>query len=102
MKSVWADDWSRLLLKELFPLARQKQRHFILHVGPTNSGKSYEAVEALKNAESGIYLAPLRLLAYEKYEELNEAGCYCSLKTGEEEIAVPGATLQSSTVEILR
>ncbi len=25
---------------DLFPLARQKERHFILHIGPTNSGKS--------------------------------------------------------------
>ena len=86
---------------ELFPLAREMQRHFVLHIGPTNSGKSYEALEALKEADTGIYLAPLRLLAYEKYEELNEAGVYCSLKTGEEEITVPGATIRSSTIEIL-
>lgn len=86
---------------DLFPLARDMQRHFVLHVGPTNSGKSYEALEALKEADTGIYLAPLRLLAYEKYEELNEAGVYCSLKTGEEEITVPGATIRSSTIEIL-
>ncbi len=86
---------------ELFPLAREMQRHFVLHIGPTNSGKSYEALEALKEAETGVYLAPLRLLAYEKYEELNEAGVYCSLKTGEEEITVPGAMIRSSTIEIL-
>ncbi len=86
---------------ELFPLARAMFRHFVLHIGPTNSGKSYQAIEALKKAKSGIYLAPLRLLAYEKYEELNEAGCWCTLKTGEEEITVPRASLQSSTIEML-
>ncbi len=86
---------------DLFPLARATFRHFILHIGPTNSGKSYDAIEALKKAESGIYLAPLRLLAYEKYEELNEAGCWCSLKTGEEEVMVPRASVQSSTIEML-
>ena len=86
---------------DLFPLARQMQRHFILHIGPTNSGKSYEALEALKEADTGVYLAPLRLLAYEKYEELNEAGVFCSLKTGEEEILVPGAAIRSSTIEVL-
>ena len=86
---------------DLFPLARATFRHFILHIGPTNSGKSYDAIEALKKAESGIYLAPLRLLAYEKYEELNEAGCWCSLKTGEEEVIVPRASVQSSTIEML-
>lgn len=86
---------------ELFPLARSIQRHFILHIGPTNSGKSYAAIEALKKAETGVYLAPLRLLAYEKYEELNEKGYPCYLKTGEEEILVDNAQLQSSTIEIL-
>ncbi|MBR3748347.1 MAG: hypothetical protein IKN28_00535, partial [Firmicutes bacterium] len=86
---------------DLFPLARQKKRHFILHIGPTNSGKSYDALNALKEAESGIYLAPLRLLAYEKFEELNEAGCPCSLKTGEEEIGIPFSRVQSSTIEVL-
>ena len=86
---------------ELFPLARAMFRHFVLHIGPTNSGKSYDAIEALKHADSGIYLAPLRLLAYEKYEELNEAGCLCSLKTGEEQVYVRDARLQSSTIEML-
>jgi len=86
---------------ELFPLARQMKRHFILHIGPTNSGKSHDAIEALKTAESGIYLAPLRLLAFEKFEELNEAGCPCTLKTGEEEIGIPFSYLQSSTIEVL-
>ena len=86
---------------DLFPLARQKKRHFILHIGPTNSGKSYDALNALKTAEKGIYLAPLRLLAYEKFEELNEAGCPCSMKTGEEEIGIPFSRVQSSTIEVL-
>ncbi len=86
---------------ELFPLARQKQRRFILHIGPTNSGKSYDAINALKECASGIYLAPLRLLAYEKFEELNDAGCPCTLKTGEEEIGIPFSYLQSSTIEVL-
>ena len=41
---------------DLFPLARAMRRHFILHIGPTNSGKTYDAIERLKNAESGVYL----------------------------------------------
>ena len=86
---------------DLFPLARQKKRRFILHIGPTNSGKSYDALNVLKEAEKGIYLAPLRLLAYEKFEELNEAGCPCSMKTGEEEIGIPFSRVQSSTIEVL-
>ncbi|MBO4880659.1 MAG: hypothetical protein J5555_03155, partial [Firmicutes bacterium] len=86
---------------DLFPLARQKKRQFVLHIGPTNSGKSYDALNVLKTAEKGIYLAPLRLLAYEKFEELNEAGCPCSMKTGEEEIGIPFSRVQSSTIEVL-
>ncbi len=85
---------------ELFPLARERKRHFVLHVGPTNSGKTYEALEALKRAESGAYLAPLRLLAYEKYEELNRAGCPCSLLTGEEGIDVEEPRVISCTIEM--
>ena len=86
---------------ELFPLARQIKRRFVLHIGPTNSGKSYDAVNALKEARTGIYLAPLRLLAFEKFEELNTDGYPCTLKTGEEEIGIPFANLQSSTIEVL-
>ena len=42
-----------------YPLAREKKRHFILHIGATNTGKTYEALQDLKRAESGVYLAPL-------------------------------------------
>ena len=86
---------------ELFPLARKMQRHFVLHIGPTNSGKTYEAVRELMAAESGIYLAPLRLLAYEQYETMNSSGCPCSMITGEERILMPGSFHQSSTIEMM-
>jgi len=49
----------------------KKPRKIFLHFGPTNSGKSYEAVRRLvKSEKNGVYCAPLRLLAWEKYEEL--------------------------------
>ena len=86
---------------DLFPLARAMKRHFIIHIGPTNSGKTYEAIERLKEAESGVYLAPLRLLAYEQYDTLNRAGADCTLVTGEERRVVEGAMLRSSTIEML-
>ncbi len=86
---------------KLFPLAREMERHFILHIGPTNSGKTYEAMEELKNAPSGIYLAPLRLLAYEQYDRMNRDGCPCSMITGEERILMPGSFHQSSTIEMM-
>lgn len=71
---------------KLFPLAREMKRHFILHVGPTNSGKTYAAMERLKEKGSGIYLAPLRLLAFEQYEALNGSGYVCSLTQEKKEV----------------
>ena len=96
LKSETPEDYT-----DLFPLARQMKRHFILHIGPTNSGKTYEAMEDLKKAANGIYLAPLRLLAYEQYDKLNRDGCPCSMITGEERILMPGSFHQSSTIEMM-
>ncbi|WP_051208867.1 helicase-related protein [Butyrivibrio sp. WCD3002] len=86
---------------KLFPLARLMKRKFIIHIGPTNSGKTYQALEDLKKSENGIYLAPLRLLAYEQYEKMNREGVPCSMITGEERILMPGSFHQSSTIEML-
>ena len=86
--------------RDLYPLARQMRRRFILHLGPTNSGKTYEGVERLRYARNGIYLGPLRLLAAEQFETLNMDGTPCSLVTGEEQIRVPDSRVQSSTVEM--
>ncbi len=86
---------------DLYPLARRMNRHFIIHAGPTNSGKTYQAIQALKKAESGVYLGPLRLLAYEQFESMNYDECACNLLTGEETIHIPGAKHQASTVEML-
>ena len=86
--------------RDLYPLARKMRRHFYLHLGPTNSGKTYEGVERLHGALRGIYLGPLRLLAAEQFEALNLDDVPCSLITGEEQILVPGSRVQSSTVEM--
>ncbi len=48
-----------------YPEARGMKRHFILHIGPTNSGKTYQALQRLRQAYRGIYLGPMRLLALE-------------------------------------
>ncbi|KAK4519679.1 uncharacterized protein ATC70_009918 [Mucor velutinosus] len=86
---------------EWFPDARQMKRKIILHVGPTNSGKTYRALKQLEQAESGIYCGPLRLLAHEIFEKMNEKGVACNLLTGEERREVaPFAPLTSSTVEM--
>jgi ATP-dependent RNA helicase SUPV3L1/SUV3 len=78
----------------------QTNRRFSYFVGPTNSGKTYAALEELRAAESGIYLAPLRLLALEVAERLRELNVPASLVTGEERVIWPGARHVSSTVEM--
>ncbi len=68
--------------------------------GPTNSGKTHAAIELLREAESGVYLAPLRLLALEIHERLNDLGVDASLVTGEERVVNPAARHISATVEM--
>jgi chromosome segregation ATPase len=68
---------------EWYPRARLDKRRIIFHAGPTNSGKTYNALQRLKQANKGMYLAPLRLLAAEIYENLNAEGIYIDLLTGE-------------------
>ncbi len=88
-------------LKELFPLARSMNRKLKFFVGPTNSGKTYNAMEELKKANSGLYLAPLRLLALEGHEELKEAKIESSLITGEEQLINEEASHICSTIEMM-
>ncbi len=80
--------------------ARTLHRMFVLHVGPTNSGKTYDAIEDLKTHTPGAYLGPLRLLALEMFDKLNDAGIPCSMLTGEESIPVEGAQVVASTIEL--
>jgi ATP-dependent RNA helicase SUPV3L1/SUV3 len=89
-----------------FEVASRMQRKFIALLGPTNSGKTHRAMEALAKAGSGVYLAPLRLLALENYERLQAARPHgepikVSLVTGEERRLEEGATHVASTVEML-
>lgn len=82
--------------------AREIKRKIVYHMGPTNSGKTYHAIESLSKAEKGCYLAPLRLLAAELYDTLNNKGCVTTLLTGEEVIEKEGSTHYSSTIEMAR
>lgn len=86
---------------DYYPEARKLNRHFILHVGGTNTGKTYNSLQRLKEVSSGVYLGPLRLLAFEVQENLMSAGVKCSLVTGEERKIVEGAYHVASTVEML-
>ncbi len=84
-----------------YSLARSLKREMHFKVGPTNSGKTHDALIALQNAASGIYLAPLRLLAMEIRDRLTAAGIACNLITGEERVMVPGARHTASTIEMM-
>jgi ATP-dependent RNA helicase SUPV3L1/SUV3 len=76
-------------------------RTFEYYAGPTNSGKTHAALERLREVESGVYLAPLRLLALEVHERLGELGVPTSLVTGEERMLNAHARHVSATVEMV-
>mgnify|MGYP002515176947 CR=1 FL=1 len=86
-------------LLKLYPAMNNIKREFKFILGPTNSGKTHNALIHLKEAKSGIYLGPLRMLAQEKYEELLKDGISTSLLTGEKKIIDISATHVSATVE---
>ncbi len=87
--------------KDEYPAARAMRRHFILHIGGTNTGKTYAGFQRMKRARNGVYLAPLRLLAMEAQETLLDAGVACALCTGEEEDWAEGDTHICATAEKL-
>ena len=101
------DDLFQQLLEKMIPdhpkdeysETRKMKRKFIIHTGPTNSGKTFDALTKLKSVNKGIYLSPLRLLALEVFEKLNVEGTPCHLLTGEENIQVPNGNHIACTVE---
>lgn len=87
--------------KDEYEDARKIERKVFLHLGETNTGKTYNAIERLKSGKKGVYLSPLRILALENYERLNREGVLCNLLTGEEEIIIEKARHLSCTIEKL-
>ncbi len=70
-------------------------------LGPTNTGKTYIAIEKMFQFESGIFGLPLRLLAREVYDKcVNKVGAEkVALITGEEKIIPSSACYFICTVE---
>lgn len=109
----WAGVPQRTLQQELllkptqwFTDTRRMQRKIILHLGPTNSGKTFRSLQKLKTVSKGYYGGPLRLLAREVYDKFHEEGTPCNLLTGEEiveEIDSFGnkAGITSGTIEMI-
>jgi len=81
---------------------RSLKRKIIYHMGPTNSGKTYHAIERLASVPKGCYLAPLRLLAAELFDTLNSKNVVTNLLTGEEVVEKENATHYSSTIEMAK
>jgi ATP-dependent RNA helicase SUPV3L1/SUV3 len=104
MNASFKEQLNKLLncdLKSLYPTARQMKRKLYFYVGATNSGKTYSAMQELMSADTGTYLAPLRLLALENYEYLNKNNIPSSLITGEEQKLREDAFHICSTIEML-
>ena len=70
-------------------------------LGPTNTGKTFYAMERMLSHSSGIIGFPLRLLARENYDKaVSEVGkSKVALVTGEEKIIPPSAKYFCCTVE---
>ncbi len=103
MRRSEAQENLRRQLLEVFPTwegSEREDQRIILHIGQTNSGKTYHGLNNLIRAGSGWYLSPLRLLAHEVYDTLNRRGVLCSLLTGEEAIPVDGARITAATIEM--
>lgn len=82
-----------------FPKARGMTRRFYFHYGPTNSGKTFDSLQALRRASSGVYCAPLKALATQVWSSLN-ATVPCDLLIGDERRFGGSAEHVSCTVEM--
>ena len=73
----------------------------VAHLGPTNSGKTHDALRVLVESGRGIYAAPLRMLAQEAHRRLSaEIGDErVGLVTGEERVN-PDAPIICCTAEM--
>lgn len=98
-----AADFTNFHEQEIFKKARGLfPRRFIYHAGPANSGKTHKAVERLKQAKTGVYCCPLRLLACEIYLRMNQKEKVpCSLSTGSEREEAENAKHLACTTEML-
>ena len=80
-----------------------KQKLIRVILGPTNTGKTFAAIERMLGHESGMIGFPLRLLARENYDRIVEkVGVNAvALITGEEKIVPPRARYFCCTVEAM-
>ena len=79
----------------------RNSKKIIALLGPTNTGKTHEAIEKMLEFDTGIFGLPLRLLAREVYEKcVSKVGSeIVALITGEEKIIPSSAKFFICTVE---
>ena len=84
-------------------LPNQRSRGVMAALGPTNTGKTFLAIERMTAFASGMIGLPLRLLAREVYGRVVEKMGVdkVALITGEEKIKPPGARYFVCTVEAM-
>ena len=80
---------------------QNSSKKIVALLGPTNTGKTHDAIERMLEFESGIFGLPLRLLAREVYEKcVKKIGANkVALVTGEEKIIPNSASFFICTVE---
>jgi ATP-dependent RNA helicase SUPV3L1/SUV3 len=83
------------------PAREREPERVVAHLGPTNSGKTYAALEELVQAGAGVYAGPLRMLAQEAHRRLGEKVGFenVGLITGEERVN-ENAPILATTVEM--
>jgi ATP-dependent RNA helicase SUPV3L1/SUV3 len=82
------------------PERTREPESVVAHLGPTNSGKTHDALQFLVETGRGVYAAPLRMLAQEAHRRLSaDLGDDVGLVTGEERIN-PDAPIICCTAEM--
>ncbi|HEY2372273.1 MAG TPA: helicase-related protein [Gaiellaceae bacterium] len=82
------------------PERTREPESVVAHLGPTNSGKTHDALQFLVETGRGVYAAPLRMLAQEAHRRLSaDLGNGVGLVTGEERVN-PDAPIICCTAEM--
>ena len=82
------------------PERTREPESVVAHLGPTNSGKTHDALQFLVETGRGVYAAPLRMLAQEAHRRLSaDLGNDVGLVTGEERVN-PDAPIICCTAEM--
>jgi len=83
------------------PSRSREPNRVIAHLGPTNSGKTHDALQFLVEGGRGVYAAPLRMLAQEAHRRLalEHGEELVGLVTGEERVN-EGAPIVCCTAEM--